>query len=254
MNDGTVPGCNSDYTPVQCSNEYGGLFDEGTSTSWNASNFSALHTASETVYDQGSDLWGTDTLQLNTTFSLPQFPLGIFRSNAQNGRGTGNLDTLGVGRNSTLLNILSSAGTIASKTYGYFQGWTGAYPKYQTDGGLVFGGYDAAKVVGSNVTIPFAPSAACANGYVITVTDIKMNLKNGSNPSIIGQSMGSSLKACVQTDFGPITLSENIWWAFTNVTGVAEVGRSFSPFNYFGMLIPANGAYVLSLPMGPPSR
>ncbi|KAK3178707.1 hypothetical protein OEA41_000844 [Lepraria neglecta] len=228
---------------VQCSNQYGGLFDEGSSTSWNATTYSALNTAVEAVSDQGSDLWGTDIIKINTTFSLPNFPIGIFRSDAPNSAGAGNIDTLGLGRNSTLLNVLSSVGVIASRTYGYFQGWTGAYAKYQTDGSLVLGGYDAAKVTGSNVTLPFAPSAACNNGYVITVTDIKMNLKNGSNPSIIGQSAGSSLKACIEPDFGPITLSEDIWWAFTNITGVGEIGRSLSPLNFFGMLIPAGGAY-----------
>lgn len=248
LNDGTVQGCNTNYTMVQCSNQYGGLFDEGSSTSWNATTYSALNTAAEAVSDQGSDLWGTDIVKINTTFSLPSFPIGIFRSDAPNSAGAGNMDTLGLGRNSTLLNVLSSVGVIASRTYGYFQGWTGAYAQYQTDGSLVLGGYDAAKVTGSNVTLPFAPSAACNNGYVITVTDIKMNLKNGSNPSIIGQSAGSSLKACIEPDFGPITLSEDIWWAFTNITGVGEIGRSLSPLNFFGMLIPAGGACVRTLP------
>ena len=242
INDGTASGCNSNLTMVQCSNQFGGLFDEGSSTSWNASTFSALRTATEDVGGQGSDLWGTDTLKVNATFSLSDFPIGISRSDGASSDGTGTVDSLGLGRNSTLLNMLSSVGVIASRTYGYFQGWTGAYVQHQTDGSVVLGGYDAAKVTGSNVTLPFAPSDACNNGYVITVTDIKMNLRNGSNISIIGESAGSSLKACVEEDFGPITLSEDIWWAFTNVTGVSEIGRSFSPLNFYGMLIPAEGA------------
>ena len=153
----------------------------------------------------------------------------------------GIVDSLGLGRNSTLLNVLSSAGIIASRTYGYFEGWTGAYAEYQTDGSMVLGGYDAAKVTGSNITLPFAPSDDCACGYVITVTDIKMNLRNGSNISIIGQSGGSSLKACIDGD-GPIIITEDIWWAFTNITGVSEIGRSMSALNYWAMLIPADGA------------
>ena len=85
---------------------------------------------------------------------------------------------------------------------------------------MVLGGYDAAKVAGSNITLPFAPSDDCACGYVITVTDIKMNLRNGSNISIIGQSGGSSLNACIDGD-GPIIITKDIWWAFTNITGVS---------------------------------
>ena len=242
VNDGTASGCDLNLTMVQCSNQYGGLFDEGTSTTWNATIYSALSTATEAVSDQGSDLWGTDTVKVNTTFSVPDFPIGILRSESPSGTGSGTINSLGLGRNATLLNMLSSVGIIASRTYGYFQGWTGPYAQYQTDGSVVLGGYDAAKVTGSNITLPFAPSDACNNGYVITVTDIKMNLRNGSNISIIGQSAGASLKACVEPDFGPITLSEDIWWAFTNVTGVSEIGRSVSPLNFFGMLIPADGA------------
>ena len=225
---------------VQCSNEFGGLFDQGSSTSWHATTYTALETAAE-AGSVSSDVWGTDTVKVNTTFSLPNFPIGVFRS------ATASKNVLGLGRNSTLLNLLSSAGIIASKSYGYFHGWTGAYTSYQTDGSLVLGGYDAAKITGRNVTLPFAPSDACNLGYVITVTDIKMNLKNGSDISIIGKSSGSSLKACVQPDFGPITLSEDIWWAFTNVTGVREIGRSFSPLLYYGMLIPADSACVPTL-------
>ena len=236
LNDGTASGCDQNWTMVQCSNQYGGLFDEGTSTSWNATTYHALSTATEAESGHGSDLWGTDTVKVDTTASLTNFPIGILRSDG------GTIDSLGLGRNSTLLNMLSSVGNIASRTYGYFQGWTGAYVQYQTDGSLVLGGYDAAKVTGSNITLPFAPSDACNSGYVVTVTDIKMNLKNGSNISIIGESAGSSLKACVQSDFAPITLPEEIWWAFTNVTGASEIGRSVSPFNFWGMLIPADGA------------
>lgn len=242
LNDGTAAGCNPNISMVQCSNMYGGLFDQGTSTSWNPSTYSAVMAATEAVSGQGSDLWGTDTVKMNATFSLPDFPIAIFRSDDPGSAGSGTADSLGLGRNSTLLNMLSSVGIIASRTYGYFQGWTGAYAQYQTDGSMVLGGYDAAKVTGNNITLPFAPSNACNNGYIITVTDIKMNLRNGSNVSIIGQSAGSSLKACVQPDFGPITLSEDIWWAFTNVTGVSEIGRSVNTHNFWGMLIPVDGA------------
>ena len=236
LNDGTVPGCNVNSTRLLCSNQYGGLFDEGSSTTWSPANFAALKTAGESTSDQDNDTWGTDTLLVNTTLSVPLFPLGIYRGS------TDSQNTLGLGRNSTFLNALVSAGAIASRTFSIFQGWTGSQTQYQTDGSLIIGGYDSAKITGNNITLPFAVEDNCNNGFIISVTDINMNLNNGSNISIIGQSQGSAMRACIEPNFSPITLSEIIWWAFTNVTGVAETRRSVSPINFWGMMIPANGA------------
>lgn len=69
-----------------------------------------------------------------------------------------------------------------------------------------------------------------------------MNLRNGSDISIISQSAGSPLKACIGSDIGTIKVSEEIWWAFTNVTGVSETGHSTGKLNFWAMLIPAHGA------------
>ena len=220
---------------MKCSNEFGGLFDEGSSTTWSPIDFQALGTAGESSLDQHDDIWGKDTLLVNNTLPVPEFPLGIFRSN-------GFQNTLGLGRNSTLLNALSSAGMIFSKTFSIFQGWTGAQTPFQTDGSLVLGGYDSAKIVGNNVTLPIAVEDSCVSSLVISVIDYQMNLENGTNVSIIGESRGSAMRACIEPSFSPISLSEFIWWAFTNVTGVAEIGRSVSPINFWGMILPAMGA------------
>ena len=196
----------------------------------------ALGTASESNSAQDNDVWGTDTLIVNTTLSIPDFPLGILRGSTEF------QNTLGLGSNSTLLNALVSTGVILSRTFSIFQGWTGAQTQYQTDGSLILSGYDSAKITGNNITLPFAVEGSCGSGLVISVTDIKMNLNNGSNVSIIGESRGSAMRACIDPTFSPISLSEEIWWAFTNVTGVAEIGRSFSQINLWGMMIPASGA------------
>lgn len=58
------------------------------------------------------------------------------------------------------------------------------------------------------------------------------------------------MQACIQLDSTPISLPEDIWWAFTNVTGTVETGRSVSPVGYWGMTIPSEGAYVLFLRYG----
>ena len=230
-----MPGCSVNNTRLQCSNQYGGLFDEGSSRTWSPTTFGALGTASESRLDQDYK-WGSDTLLVNTTLSIPDFPLGIFRGSADY------QNTVGLGRNSTLLNALVSAGAIFSKTFSIFQGWTGAQTQYQTDGSLIIGGYDSAKITGKNITLPFTVEDSCLSGLIISVTDVQMNLKNGSNVSIIGESRGSALRACIDPTFSPISLSEDIWWAFTNVTEVAEIGRSGSPINPWGMIIPADEA------------
>lgn len=223
---------------LYCSNQYGGLFDEGTSTTWSPGNLTAIGTAGEYGSDQDNDTGGSDILLINTTLSIPDFPLGIFR-----GSTTDQENTLGLGRNSTLLSALVSAGAIFSRTFSLFQGWTGAQTQYQTDGSLVLGGYDSAKITGNNITLPFTVDDSCIGGLIISVTDINMNLRNGSNISIIGQSQGSAMRACIEPSYSPLTLSDEIWWAFTNVTGVAEIGRSVSPVsNFWGMMIPANGS------------
>ena len=195
----------------------------------------ALKTAGEFNADPQADKWGIETLLVNSTLSIPNFPLGTFQS-------PGNQNVLGLGHNSTILNALVSAGAILSRTFSIFQGWTGAQTKFQTDGSLILGGYDSAKIIGNNITQPFAVDASCPNGLVISVTDINMNLQNGSDISIIGESHGSAITACITPALNPIGLPEPIWWAFTNVTGVAEIGQSESPINPSGMLIPADGA------------
>lgn len=239
LNDGTDNNCNVNLTRLQCSNQQGGLFDEGSSSSWSSANYYALGTASEDTSDQHQDVWGSDTVVVNTTLSLTTFPLGIVRASEDP---SSSMNVLGLGRNSTLLSGLISAGAIASRTYGLFQGWTGGEPQWQTDGSLTLGGYDAAKVTGNNITLPMSPEGDCNSGYIVSVTDIKMNLKNGSNVSILGQSAGSAMRACIEPGFNPISLSEDIWWAFTNVTGVEEEFRSTSPLEWWGMMIPADGA------------
>ncbi len=184
LQDIVTPSCNVNDTKLQCSSQFGGLFDDGSSTTWSPANFSALGTAIEDNSGQIDDLWGSDTMVINTTLSLPKFPLGIFRGKQ------GPMNTVGLGTNSTLLSSLVSIGAIVSKSFGLFQGWTGVQSQYQMDGGLTLGGYDAAKIIGNNITLPLTLQYNCYSGLVVSVTDIKMNLKNGTNSSIFGESQG----------------------------------------------------------------
>lgn len=100
------------------------------------------------------------------------------------------MNTVGVKTNSTLLSYLVSIGAIVSKSFGLFQRWTGVQSQYQMNGGLTLGGYDAAKITGNNITLPLTLQYYCYSGLVTSITDIRMNLTNGTNSSICGPSQG----------------------------------------------------------------
>ena len=236
--DAATGGCGDDATPNGCSLSRGGFFDEGRSTTYSqARSIFVLGTAQEHIPDHNDDVFGNDTLRINSTLSLPNFPFGRNRDTVDS------QNALGLGRNSTLLNALFANGAIPSRSYAMWQGWTGAEASQQMDGTLTLGGYDAAKVAGNNnITLPFSDNIFCS-GLVVTVSDIQMNLKNGSNISIIGPSAASAIQACLSPGYPLVSLSEDIWNGFVNVSGVsaAEEDRS-TGVNFWGMLINARGA------------
>lgn len=118
----------------------------------------------------------------------------------------------------------------------------GAEAKYQMDGNVVLGGYDQAKIDGPNVTIPINNIDLCLSGFVISITDIQMNLRNGSNPSILGEQRGSSIRACVAPNVDYLSVGYDIWSAFVNVSGVEETSRTTGPFHYYTMNVAASSA------------
>lgn len=189
LQDTITPHCDNNDTKLLCSTLFGGLFDPGSSTTWSFQSYSSLSTAIEGNAFQDDQLWGTDTLVVNATFALPETALGIFRSK---GYAYKPMNNIGLGTNSTLLSSLVSQGAIGSRSYGYTQGWTGVPEEQQMDGGLILGGYDAARVTGKNITLPLIQDKQyhCGSGLVIQITDIKMNLKNGTDASILGKSQG----------------------------------------------------------------
>ena len=201
-----------------------------------------MNTAREYLQNHQNDTYGTDTLEVNSTLSLAQFPFGV-------NRGPGDhRNALGMGRNSTLLNALFSTGAISSRTYSYWAGWTGPEAQYQKDGNLILGGYDAAKISGGNITLPLTHNDEhCPEGYVVTISDIRLNLLDGSSPSILGTSAGSALRACVNPSMPVIILSENIWNSFVAESGVTQIssppntGYSLR-YGFFGMLIDIKGS------------
>ena len=152
----------------------------------------SLSTAQENNPALEKDVFGRDTVAVNASLRLDSYPIGITRVDGEE------LNVMGFGINSTLLTALSTAGLLASKTWGYFHGWTGADPTTQLDGNLVLGGYDKAKISGTNLTLPLSHEKNCVSGLLITVSDVVLNLKNGSEASIMGGSKGRALRGCVR--------------------------------------------------------
>lgn len=211
----------------------GGLFDNYSSSTWlQDAIFKHEHDS-----NQSHNTSGTDTLWVNSTMALQQFPLvPKYFDPSERIR-----NVIGLGRNSTFLSALSSTGNISSNTWSFFNGWVGAKLQYQTDGSLVLGGYDAAKISGDNISLPFVPISSCPGGLEITITDIKMNLRNGSSPSIIGPSSGAALKACLLPEKTGISLPYDIWTEFKKISNVTEIGNSLG-INLWTELISREGA------------
>lgn len=218
--------------------QVGGILNKEKSSSWwQASSFDALQSAHEFFPDHNNDLPGIETIRINSSLTLSNFPIGISKgSSAQS-------NSLGLARNSTLLNRLSSAGLIASRTWGYYQGWTGAETQHQLDGSLVLGGYDEAKTIGKNTTLSFSDDNNCVSGLLVTVNDIKMNLLNGTDLSIIGPSAGTAMNACLNPASPLVSLPVDMWNSFVQFSGVNVLYRS-SGINYWAMLISGNGSLV----------
>lgn len=140
--------------------------------------------------------WAKDTLRAGNT-TLDDFPIGmpgfefggIFDTQAN----------IGLGRNSTLLNALREKGHISSRTYSFWWGINSASPSNSMDGQLVLGGYDAAKVMGPNITQKLLPSAVqCGSGMYVTVTNMIMGFPNGTKADMLAPSLYS---ACIQLDW-----------------------------------------------------
>ena len=205
----------------QCSAQHGGFFDSGASSTWDqASSYNALRLPVEADEGAYKDTWGTDQLVPNSSLKLSNFPIGIERINAPG------FSLIGLGSNSTFVRALFDAGAIASKTWSLAWGWTGATTAHQMDGNMVFGGYDAAKSTGPNVTSPFTSHFQCPSRLMVTITDIVLNLKNGSNPSILGTGHGSALRACVDPSYPLITIPLDVYTSFVDIGGGTFWNRS----------------------------
>ncbi|KAK4554535.1 hypothetical protein LTR86_008389 [Recurvomyces mirabilis] len=139
---------------------------------------------------------------------------------------------IGLGANSTLLNALVDAGHIASRTYSYWWGIDNPNTNVAMDGQIVFGGYDAAKTTGPNITSTLLNwTAPCPSGMYLTLTDVVLDFPNGTTSSILSP---SSLSACIQPDF-PVVMNmpDNPYYSrFENLTETSAVNRTSGMYWY----------------------
>lgn len=184
------------WNDLICEVRRGNLFQEDESTTFDkADDIVAAAGAAHEVDFEGSEkgikklvstsLAGTDTLTLNGSVTLSDFPLGIPRMRWDNGYTM--LHPLGLGSNSTYLNALHAAGKIGSRVWSLF--WGRMWIDDDIDGSLVLGGYDEEKVIGDNYTAPldyddFTGTQGCWTGMKVIVSDIKLNFRDGSDESI----------------------------------------------------------------------
>lgn len=228
MYNSSSPWCIDDTTKQQCYTQRGGLYDPTQSSS---ANFGLdVYAAGGEVHDTdraaATHIWFNsffeDTLRLGNA-SIDDFPLGMPGFDVG-----GRFDTqanLGLGQNSTLLSHLKESGRIASRTYSYWAGVGTATEGVTRDGALVLGGYDAAKVIGPNITGNLQPwSLGCPSGMYVTVNGMELNFPNGTNADMITPSV---LTACLQVDFPYlITLPQIPYFrhfeAFTQTQAVAN--------------------------------
>lgn len=218
--------CASNATSATCVILCGGLYDQQTSSS-----------SSTIDQDPGNDSIVGDDLLIGNS-SLSDYPIVL--PITEWGPTGDTVGSLGVSPNSTLLNALLTAGKIASRSYSWWWGVQTSTNLAATDGQLVLGGFDAAKMQGSQYSFPLvAPTQDCASGMVMSMTDMTLNFPNGTSASMLSP---FSLQACIMPDAPLIAYIPQTPYfkTFQALTGTSNVGADLEPatLNYQGMLFP----------------
>lgn len=192
---------------------YAGLFNDKISTTFeqNATFYNPPIAQENDKYTPTHDTWATDSIVLDSNVSLSNFPLGL--QDNQNFH----IHALGLGKSSTFLNTLTSQRIIPSKTWSLFWGLMGANPTTQMDGNLVFGGYDAAKLSGENLTRKFHRSNDCDTGLTVIVSDIIANPASRPSQSILGTPKARPLRMCIDPWYPIISIPEQVFNNFNDL-------------------------------------
>ncbi|KAI6321079.1 hypothetical protein MCOR30_008099 [Pyricularia oryzae] len=144
-----------------------------------------------------------DTMTLNSNLSLPRFPMRE-ATRDWGVQGYTPMHAFGLGSNSTVLRALKGSGRISSLSWAFAWGrpTKTAGSKGGTDGSVVLGGYDKARIKprAKRYTQPIVAEKPqqCPSGLVVSINDMELNFPNGTNFSIFPKSRSSAIQACVQ--------------------------------------------------------
>lgn len=230
--------CTGDYSSEACLTFRGGKYDTSESSTDKSIGI-------RTDSDGFKVDWTEDTLSFDSNTSLSSFGFGIpqqdlnqaFTSQCQ----------LGLGRNSSFLQALVSAGEIGTKAYSMFWGLVGGPAEKQTRGSLILGGLDKSLIAdqNDNFTASLFWGSRCGTGMLVTISDILLNWPNGTDVSIFMGSQSTALQACISPSFaGLMSLPLSYYNNFRSLAGGTppdnkSESRSFG-INYFTMLFDPN--------------
>ncbi|GAB7363393.1 hypothetical protein MBLNU230_g3671t1 [Neophaeotheca triangularis] len=220
--------CPEGFSTTRCITIRGGLFDPSESSTFESRDNLVDAVASESdpnreraLYNPegslGADSFAVgDILLEDYPIGMPQFAVGGVKYPQ---------GIVGLGFNSTILTALRDAGHIETRSFGFWWGLHGATENSQMDGGIVFGGYDAAKTSGPNLTTNLvAPSSQCPSGILLTISEIQLAFPNGTESSV----MSSAMATCIRIDFpGTIAMNTQPYYEnFERDTDSSTYGRS----------------------------
>lgn len=165
-------------------------------------------------FNLSADSWGTDVLQVNSSFNfLHAFDLTgtVFSVNS-----------IGLGRASSFLSDLKINKAIQSATWSYFHGLNGFRANKRMDGSVVFGGYDQAKTVGSNYSTDLVYDTGCDTGLVVRVSGFTLRFANGT----VFYLNSLSPYACIDPNVETVALPLQIVDDIKNNIGGTQMGTS----------------------------
>ncbi|KAJ4113208.1 hypothetical protein NW768_011484 [Fusarium equiseti] len=236
-----------------CQIRRGGFYNEANSTSFiKAADIGDAGGSTNEVSFQGAEsgikklvatgLAGTDNITLEGAPTVNDLPIGIPRLKWDAGYTM--LHPLGLGSNSTYLNALKEAGKISSRVWSIF--WGRMWVKTPIDGSLVLGGYDEEKVIGANYTAPlryddYTGTAGCWTGMKITISDIRVNFRDGSDESIFPSN--TALPCCIVPQRQLLLEAPGAYVSrFEDVTGTNHTENSYG-LHWSARLIDADKAF-----------
>lgn len=242
---GTSGYCNS-ITPGWevdgCTAFRGGAYDSAGSTTMQDEDTSAFASDSSDNVNVPDLKRISDTVTLDSNFTLESFPIGIVQDD-WGGQGYYPQAALGLGPDSTLLSTLVDSGTIASRTWSWFWGLSGApssdSTQPQLDGSLVLGGYDKAKVDGEGHKQSITTgSGRCDTGLFVTLTDVILNWVDGTSSSLFSDDDTSSLlAACIDPSYPALaTIPLYPYWSNFQTTTDARITGHSTGLQWYNML------------------